>query len=212
MIDSHSDSASVRAYAAIREGILDGTHQVGDMLSEAALGAAIGLSRTPVRAALARLADEGWVTTYPKRGVLVRGMDQRAIDDLAQARLMLETSGVGQADAAQRLALAQRLRPELARQADALEAGDMSAFIELTVEFHRAFVLVGGNAVLAELDARLADRQRFLLWQHREALIARRVDLVAEHALLLDSLADDDPEAFASTSRAHAHNLHGTGA
>ncbi len=206
---TEGDSASLRAYAAIRGGILDGTHGVGQMLTESVLGAAIGVSRTPVRAALARLADEGWVTTYPQRGVLVRGMDQQAIDDLAGARLMVETAGIQYADAAQRRSLADRLRPGLADQAAALAAGDVAAFIELSLAFHGSFVQVSGNAVIQELHDRLADRQRFLLWQHRDALVARRVEVVAEHSRLLDCLAADDVAAFLAVSRSHIIDTHG---
>lgn len=203
-------SAAERAYATIRAGILDGTHPGGSMLSEVALAAEVGVSRTPVRAALARLCDEGWITVFPKRGALVRGMDQKAVRDLAGARLMLETGGVLHASTADRGALATRLRAELPHQAQALRDGDLSRFIELTVAFHRAFVEVSRNAVMVELGDRLGDRQRFLLRQHGPQLLERHVEVIAEHTALVDALAADDVERFAHLLRRHIADTHGS--
>lgn len=202
-------TAAERAYDALRAGILDGTHSSGAMLSESVLAAGIGVSRTPVRAALARLADEGWVRVYPKRGVLVQEMDVRAASDLAQARVMLETTGVQHADTAGRRALADALRPHLTRQSEALAAGDLALFIELTLEFHGSFVAAGGNPVLVELGLRLGDRQRFLLRQDGDLLIARRVEVMAEHTRLVDALAADDVAGFTQALRAHVADTHG---
>src|SRR5699024_11778557 len=59
-------SAAERAYRVIRSQILSGVHAPGTMLGEAALAAEIEVSRTPVRVALARLQDEGWILIYPR--------------------------------------------------------------------------------------------------------------------------------------------------
>lgn len=201
-------SAADRAYAGLRAGLLDGTHASGSMLSEALLAESLGVSRTPVRAALARLAEEGWVTVYPKRGVLVRGMDERAAGDLAQARVMLETTGVLGATSAERLALAETLQPQLELQAAALAAGDHASFIELTLAFHGAFVAASRNAVMVEMGLRLGDRQRFLLHQDRELLVARREEVIAEHARLVACLAADDTTGFCEQLRAHVADTH----
>ena len=57
------------------------------------------MSRTPVRAALARLQEEKWVTIYPKRGALVNGLSDRDISEIADARYMLEASAAQRATA-----------------------------------------------------------------------------------------------------------------
>ncbi len=64
-------SAADLAYRHIRDAILTGAYEAGTMLGEIPLAEEIGVSRTPVRTALALLQDEGWVTRYPKRGALV---------------------------------------------------------------------------------------------------------------------------------------------
>lgn len=202
LADGSEPSAAERAYDAIRSDILNGVHPAGTMLSEGALAASIGVSRTPVRTALVRLRDEGWLTIYPKRGALVRGLDDRAIVDLAEARLVLEAMSIRRADTAARSELADQLEERIADQERVLTAGDLPAFVESTVAFHRAFVEIGGNTVLLELYDRLADRQRFLLFSYGDVLLERREAVVAEHRELLEQLRHD-PVGFAETLRAH---------
>ncbi|MGW9629576.1 GntR family transcriptional regulator [Agromyces sp. NPDC055520] len=203
------ESAAERARAAIRAAILDGTHRPDTMLSENELAAQLGMSRTPVRAALSRLQDDGLITIYPKRGALVRSLSTREIADLADARLILETAGVQRATSAARLALADRLEPGLAAQRDALAARNLDGFVTLTIAFHRSFVEAGGNAVLIEVGDRLADRQRLLLSAHRDTLFDRVDEVVDEHRALIERLRADDPAGFAEALRAHLMDTHG---
>src|SRR5690625_6030153 len=83
-----------RAYGAIRTAILSGDHLPGAMLSESVLASSLSMSRTPVRAALGRLQDEGLVTIYPKRGALVRELTAHEVREFAQVRHALESAGV----------------------------------------------------------------------------------------------------------------------
>ncbi|SEK99242.1 GntR family transcriptional regulator [Nonomuraea pusilla] len=207
---STSESAADRAYAAIRAGILNGTHKPDTMLSEAALAIDIGVSRTPVRAALVRLQDEGWITVYPKRGALVRGMSDKVTADLADARLILESTAVQRAAPETRRALAARLEQDVEAQRQALAGRDLRHFIELTIAFHRSFVESGGNLVLLELNDRLADRQRFLLFSYGGTLLARCDAIIAEHEDLIERLRADDPQGFAETLRSHLSDTYGS--
>ncbi|MEU4693707.1 GntR family transcriptional regulator [Actinoplanes sp. NPDC023714] len=198
-----SASAAERAYQAIRDGILNGVHPAGTMFGEEALAAEIGVSRTPVRAALTRLQDEGWIVIYPKRGALVQGLTERAVADLEDARLMLESTGASRAGAAARDLLAARLRQSIEQQRAAFEARDLRQFIELTVAFHRAFVEAAGNDILLELNDRLADRQRFLLFSKGDRLLARSTEILAEHEILVDLLHAGDADGFTDMLRRH---------
>lgn len=198
-----SASASERAYRAIRDAILDGTHQPGTMLGEATVAQQLGMSRTPVRAALTRLQEEGWIVTYPKRGALVQGLSERQIAELADARYVLETTAVDRAPAALRAQLADELDESIERQRAAFDAGDVREFIELTLQFHRGFVEAGGNGVLFELYGRLADRHRFVLFANGERLLTRCEAIMHEHRQLAAHLRAGDVAAFAAVLREH---------
>src|SRR5689334_16840640 len=79
------------AYAQLKADILDGTLRPGDPLGEVDLATRIGVSRTPVREALQRLAMEGLVTWVPGRGAFVSGLSVPDIVELFQLREALES-------------------------------------------------------------------------------------------------------------------------
>jgi DNA-binding GntR family transcriptional regulator len=198
-----TQSSAERAIAYIREAIIDGTFPAEAMLSESQLASQLGMSRTPVRTALTRLQDEGWIRIYPKSGALVRGLTPDDVADIVDARVVLETSGVTRATSQVRARLAVDLLPAIAEQREVLAAGDMRRFVELSVEFHGAFLTVGGNPYLIDLGERLSDRQRQMLVAHRDAMRSRSDHIIDEHQQLLDCLRDDDPARFDHVLRAH---------
>lgn len=77
--------------ARMREAIIDGTFQAGIKLSEVQLARDYGVSRTPIREALAKLQQEGLVDVFPHVGTFVRAIDLRDVIDLYQVRSALET-------------------------------------------------------------------------------------------------------------------------
>ncbi|ALJ21352.1 GntR family transcriptional regulator [Microbacterium sp. No. 7] len=208
MSETTSASASERAYASIRDRILEGELLPGTMLGEAQLAAEIGVSRTPVRAALARLQDEGWIVIYPQRGALVQGLGERALVELADARLVLESTGAGRLGEDARERLADRLDGSIEAQRAAFADRDVRRFIELTIAFHRSFVEASGNSVLLELNDRLADRQRFVLFASGERLLARCEDIIAEHEDLTRRLRTGDVTGFTATLRLHVSDAY----
>lgn len=196
-------SAAERAYQLIRTQILNGTHQPGTMLGEAGLAADLAVSRTPVRVALARLQDEGWIVIYPKRGAIVQGVDERTVAELADARFVLETTAVDRAPDPLRQKLADALDASIRAQREAFDVGDIAAFIDLTLEFHRGFVEAGDNAVMLELYSRLSDRHRFILFASGDRLLDRCEEIIAEHVSLVEHLREGDSTGFANILRGH---------
>lgn len=196
-------SAAERAYQLIRSQILDGTHQPGTMLGESGLAADLAVSRTPVRVALARLQDEGWIIIYPKRGAIVQGVDERTVAELADARFVLETTAVDRAPDALRQKLAEALERSIEAQRAAFDAGDVAAFIDLTLQFHRGFVEAGDNAVMLELYSQLSDRHRFILFASGDRLLERCEEIISEHVRLTEFLRTGDSAGFANILRGH---------
>ena len=200
---TESMSAAERAYSIIRGQILNGSHVPGTMLGEAALATEIGVSRTPVRVALARLQDEGWIHIYPKRGAIVQGIDERTVAELADARFVLETTAVERASEPMRQRLAEKLDDLITQHRAAFTEGDIARFIELTLEFHRGFVEAGDNRVMLEMYSLLSDRHRFTLFMNSRHLLDRSDELIAEHEALVAHLRSGDSAAFAATLQGH---------
>lgn len=199
-------SAAERVYRALRDAIVEGRHRAGAMLGEAALADQFEVSRTPVRAALLRLQSEGWIVIYPKRGALVQGVSERARADLADARLVLESASVGQAAPEVLDRLVVELERSLEQQRKAVAERDLRRYIDLTIAFHRHFVEAGHNDVLLELNDRLADRQRSVLYGAVERLLGEREQMLTEHQQLIDLLRAHDIPGF--TAALHDHIAH----
>lgn len=202
-------NAADRAHEAIRAGILDGVHAPGAMLSENALAAALGMSRTPVRSALARLGDEGWVRVYPQRGALVTSVDADEAHDLTHALQAIELAGIRDATMEQRGATIARLRTDLAAHRAASAAGDADGARARSTAFHRVLAQAAGNRFLDELYDRLHDRRTLLNRQSAGAIAARADRIADEHEALLDLAESGDWEAFATALRAHVDDAHG---
>jgi len=83
--------AAERVYAYVKAAILDRVYPGGELLTEGELATAVGVSRTPVREALLRLEESGLVKLYPKRGALVLPVLPQEIEDVLEARELIET-------------------------------------------------------------------------------------------------------------------------
>jgi DNA-binding GntR family transcriptional regulator len=89
--------ATERAYAQIRSLLIAGDFEPGSRLREEDLAERTGVSRTPVREALRKLANEGFVEFQPRRGVQVTSWTDQDLDELFGVRALLESYGAGQA-------------------------------------------------------------------------------------------------------------------
>lgn len=188
---------------------MNGEFAAGTMLSENELAATLSMSRTPVRAALTRLQDEGWVTIYAQRGALVRELTADEVRESAEVRNALEAAGVRRAGPAARDGLAGRLAGNLADQERALLAGDVDAFAVLAMEFHRAFVEAAGNGIMLALYDRLKDRQYLSILGSAGRIRSEPREVVAEHRTLLEHASRGDWVAFASALDEHQARRHG---
>src|SRR5262245_5406294 len=89
--------AATRVYQHVKRAILEQIHAGGALLTEVEIATAVGVSRTPVREALLRLQSEGLVTLYPKRGALVLPISAAEIEDVIEARQLVEVHAAARA-------------------------------------------------------------------------------------------------------------------
>src|SRR5262245_21752528 len=139
---------ATRAYAEIREAILNLSLQPGQPLQEVALASWLGISRTPVREAIRRLQSEGLVESSPSRGVAVA---QVSVEDVENAYLVLEVlEGLAGRLAAERLTDegAAGLRRLMAQLQEAATAADLERWTQLDAEFHDRIRAIAANAKL----------------------------------------------------------------
>lgn len=191
------------AYARLRDLIVSGRLAPGAPLIETDLSARLGVSRTPVRAALQRLQQEGFVG-----GVAVGQMVRAVVaplttSDMREVFLMtgaMEAAAVRSAaglDAGRREALVgelARLNAEL-REASERRPPDLVRAQDLHARFHKTFTLAGGGPrVLAELEVLQPQAERYERI-YVSAILFALEDALAEHEAIVAALRAGDPDA-----------------
>ena len=155
------------AYDRLRDAIVDGTLRPGAALRTDELAGRLGLSRAPIREAIARLTAEGLVETKPQSYTRVTALVEKDVEDAADVVGAMHDLAVR--SAAGRLTDAQvaGMRAANERFAAAVRAGDLDAALDADDELHAVPVLACGNAAAAltiERFAPLIRRAERLLW------------------------------------------------
>jgi DNA-binding GntR family transcriptional regulator len=132
----------------IRRKIVDGTLEPGQALSETALAAELGVSKTPVREALLRLETEGLVQVLPQRGTFVFPLSLVDARALSEFRCMLEVEALRMAMRRDAKALAATLKVIVAKMKPAKSTAAARDYRLLDGAFHEAIIAHSGNPYL----------------------------------------------------------------
>lgn len=151
-----------RTYLALRDHLLSGRFAGGEPLQEAGLAAQLGVSRTPVREALTRLASEGLVEPAG-RGFVLPALSPADIDDIYELRLILEPEAIRQATRGLTgRKQIQPIREQLAAMVAAHSADDAEAFSEANYRYRAAWLALVTNRRLLRAIELYADHVRYL--------------------------------------------------
>jgi DNA-binding GntR family transcriptional regulator len=193
------------AYRAIRDAIVDGTLTPGERLNDATLVEWLGVSRTPVREALARLEQAGLVRTKPGRHTIVSPLDVRAVHAAQSVTAAMHELAVRQAVPNLSGAELDAMREANTRFATALRGNDVGAALAADDDFHGVPVTASANqAVRTVLEQftpvlRRVERLRF------SSLCGRAS--VAQHARIIELCAAGDAEGAAAATRENWQTL-----
>jgi DNA-binding GntR family transcriptional regulator len=196
--------ASDRAYLVLREEILDGDLPAGSVLAEVEQSTRLGVSRTPVREALARLTADGLVAARSGRGLVVTDMSAERISELFEVREALEQQAARLAARRRDPAVFAALQSEFRRAEELLENDDpdRAAYYELVARLDAAIDDAAANpfliSTLTGVRTHVARIRRF---SHDNPQRLR--EAANEHLLIVDAILDGS-ESLA----AHATQLH----
>jgi DNA-binding GntR family transcriptional regulator len=191
-----------QVYLAIRERISEGSLQRGARIHQEDLAEDLGVSRTPVREALRRLAAEGLVEMRANRGARVADL---AVSDMASAYAARQVIEPGAA----RMAAAERLPGPLARMRAALSAQrraipSVRRSFDANREFHIALVEGSGNPFLLQFVERLWVARIGEVIYERQSETPERMRLDAdEHERILAAIEDGNGRRAETLTRRH---------
>ncbi|MCC5976250.1 MAG: GntR family transcriptional regulator [Rubellimicrobium sp.] len=195
-----------RVHAALLEAILDLRYRPGARLRKTAICDALGVSRSPVSEALARLAAEALVDIVPQAGSFVARLSMEEIREGAFLREALELQAVEMVAATLTDEHLQALRRNLRLQALCLAEGDGPEFHRLDAELHGMILSFTGHRRAARIAASAwlhVDRARRLLLPRPGRMAAA----LEEHRMILAALEARDPTAARHAMRHHLGQL-----
>jgi DNA-binding GntR family transcriptional regulator len=191
-----------QVYGAIRERIANGTLARGARVHQEDLAAELGVSRTPVREALRRLAAEGLVEMRTNRGARVADVRQGDMGLAYEARLVIEPGAARLAAERAPAAAISRMRRAVAAQRRAIP--DVGRSFDANREFHIALVQASDNAILLQFAERLWVARIGEVIYERQSETPERMRLDAdEHEQILLAVQAGDGRRAESLTRRH---------
>ena len=191
-------------YALLRSAIIQNRLEPRTPIYEAKLGEILGVSRTPLRAAMQQLVKERLVETRPQVGSMVAPIDKKKIVSAVFCRSALETAVVRKLAAMDNPNL-DRLNDVMRAQARCTDRDDYIAFFDLDEEFHARLAELSGVAEAWQLvlsNKTHVDRARLRL---QSAIPGRASEAFAEHEAIVEALRNKDGELAAELMDRHVH-------
>ena len=196
-----------QAYGVIHAMLLAGEDvQPGDKISVEDLARRLGVSRSPVWAAIARLEAEGIIEVRPRQGVFFLGFNPQRLMEIFAVREELE--GAAARLAAQRVtpAALAGLRQSVERQRASITPDSQEVYAAEATRFHQLLADLSGNATMAGMIERLwAQTQAMCIRPDvKNAILDKRTD---EHARIVEAIARGDGAAAEAETRRHIRRI-----
>ncbi|KJK21961.1 GntR family transcriptional regulator [Burkholderiaceae bacterium 16] len=178
-------------FTTLREMAISYELRPGERLNEIELAERLGVSRTPVREALTRLATDGFLVES-SRGYMRRPLEIQEMLDLYEARVAVERECLRLAFARATPAAIAEIGAYLDRSKSVPPDTPVRELVELDEGFHMRIAAMAGNAELRRMLASLNERIRFIRWIDMENI--GRDSTQREHAEIVRALADQNWE------------------
>lgn len=201
----HTLPIAPQVYDYLRARIVDNRLPPGAKISETVLSQKLRISRTPLRAALQKLATEGLVDTRPQVGSIVAPLDNALLLEAISLRAALETEVVR--TLADRMADLTPLEPILAIQKRAAERDDYATFFGQDEAFHAELARIAGLPRAWKLAMSIkghVDRQRYILMS---GIPKRSQRAFEEHMRILEQIQSGNASGAASAMRDHVNSV-----
>lgn len=193
-----------QAHRVIRSLILDGVYRPGEQLAEVALSQTLGISRSPIREAFHRLANEGLVELVSRKGAFVSRFDGARVESLFEVREALQGMAARLAAARASDDDVRELQRTLGSTKSFLDMNGASSY-PLDLDFHRQLARIARNPSLTDKAAEI-ELQVYVARRRSGARALRVRDAYREHVDIFEAVRDHEPDRAESAMRAHIRN------
>jgi DNA-binding GntR family transcriptional regulator len=198
------------AYTVVRHILLNGDrYNPGDKVSVEELSRELGVSRTPLWAAINRLEAELVVEVVPRQGVYLVDYDPKRALEMYIAREALE--GMAARLAAYNVTDRQlaNMQRSIDEQRKCLSKGDADGYYTRTLEFHEEILRAANNQTLERLLASVFAQMRAMRIQHK-SIPTHLPKSCLDHEKILSAIRKRDPDTAEREARAHMQDLTST--
>jgi GntR family transcriptional regulator of vanillate catabolism len=213
-------SQTVKAQLALRELVLSGELKAGDRISELSVVERLGMSRTPIRMALVRLEDEGFLEAIPSGGFAIKAFSERDVYDAIELRGTLE--GLAARIAAERGVPGPLLEEmkDILRQIDEIAAlpsvnlDHFSDYVRLNARFHALLIEAADSRVLSRqieraLHLPFASPSGFVMVQAKLPEAGKILTIAQDHHhCVVRAIEDGEGTRAEALMREHARLAH----
>lgn len=200
-----SVSLTDQVMAAVRDAVHSGALVPGELYSAYQLSDLLGVSRSPVREALLRLAQVGLVQLERNRGFRVVLPEPREIAEIFHVRLLLEVPAAARAAQRCDAELASALQHELSQMREAGDRHDEAVFMQHDQRLHDLVLDAAGNERVTAIIDGLRDITR-LLGASTVDWSRTLSDISLEHEPIVAAITAGDHERAAQAQRRHISN------
>ena len=201
-----TETLAEQAYRIIKQAIINNEIQPEEVLAEEHLANKLGISRTPIKAALSQLEFDGLVEMKPGRKARVSKISMHDVVDFQVIRESLETLAARLATEHIDEKQIQRLTTICEQQKETIVENDYSKFLELDNQFHFSIVEYSKNEQLKKYIENLSYQvQRYLILS--DTLQASATGAVAEHLQIIEALKTKIPAEAEKQMKLHVQNV-----
>lgn len=197
---------AVKVYEILKNRIVNQEILSGIKLQEEVLAEELGVSRTPVREALNRLAQEGLVEMVPRRGTFVVKPSLSDIKELLEVREVLE--GMAARLVATKITdeILEEMKKYFEGREQQIRGGYLEEYSKADVNFHDLLLRACGNERLVRMMNNLYDYIQML--RLRTVILPGRAEKsLKEHLMIIDALEKRDPDLAEKKIREHIRNV-----
>lgn len=192
----------------LRTSIISGDLVEGELYSAPSLGAAFGVSATPVREAMMDLVREGLVETVKNKGFRITGMTDAELEEIAEIRLLIEPAATKRALPLIPAESISELRTLANKIVQMAKDKDSAAYLAADREFHSRLMSFAGNKQLVELATSLRLRTR--MYGLQSLMENNQLDGSAqEHHEMIDCVESGDGDGIYDLMVRHINHARG---
>ena len=195
-----------KAYRHIKRSIITGDFESNSVLYESTTSKALGMSRTPVREAFMRLAEEGLVKNLPNHGFLVTAVTLKEIEEIFDLRLCLEKYVIELVLDNDIPIYLSEMEKYVEAQEIALAENDFWASFEANHRFHIKFIDLANNGTLTRFMQGLKDKPIQSGYRSLRRRGANLSEAILEHKAIIDALRQRDKQRAIAELKRHVLN------